>query len=142
MADDAHEEAALPTPDVSPNPETEPYWEAAAEGRLLVTGCNECGRVYHPPRARCPDCLSDDTEWVEASGEGEIYAHSVTRQMGPPYHEATPYVVAYVELAEGPRMLTNVVTDDPEALSVGQSVEVCFHETDDGEYAIPRFEPV
>jgi uncharacterized OB-fold protein len=142
MADDAHDGATLPTPDVSPNPETEPYWAAAAEGRLLVMGCNQCGRVYHPPRARCPDCLSDDTEWVEASGEGEIYAHAVTRQMGPPYAESTPYVVAYVELAEGPRMLTNVVTDDPEALSVGQAVAVVFDETDDGEYAIPRFEPV
>ena len=142
MSDDAHDGATLPTPDVSPNPETEPYWAAAAEGRLLVMRCDECDRFYHPPRARCPDCLSENTEWTEASGEGEIYAHSVTRQTGPPYDEATPYVVAYVELEEGPRMLTNVVTDEPEALSVGQSVEVVFHETDDGEYAIPRFRPV
>jgi uncharacterized OB-fold protein len=136
------DETTLPTPDVSPTPETEAYWEAAAEGRLLVTECTDCGRVYHPPRARCPDCLSEDTEWVETHGEGEVYAHSVTRQTGPPYDDATPYVVAYVELAEGPRLLTNIVTDDPGALSVGQPVEVCFHETDDGEYAVPRFEPV
>lgn len=136
------DETTLPTPDVSPTPETERYWQAAAEGRLLVMECADCGRVYHPPRARCPDCLSGDTGWVETRGEGEVYAHSVTRQTGPPYDDATPYVVAYVELVEGPRLLTNIVTDDPEALSVGQPVAVCFHETDDGEYAVPRFEPV
>ena len=134
--------ADLPNPNVSPTPETERYWEAAAEGRLLVMHCPDCDDYYHYPRARCPDCLSDGTEWLEAAGEGEIYSYTVTRQMGPPYDDATPYVVAYVELAEGPRMLTNVVADDPDSVSVGQPVEVVFHDTEDGEYAIPRFEPV
>jgi hypothetical protein len=130
---------ALPRPEPPVNPETEPYWAAAAEGRLLLGECVDCGLVFHYPRARCPDCLGE-TEWVESEGTGEIYAHTVTRQTGGEYADATPFVLAYVELDEGPRVMTNVVTDDPGGLAVGQPVEVVFHEA--GDYAIPRFEPV
>lgn len=138
----------LPTPTPDVNPETEPFWEATADGQLLIQQCGECDRVYYYPRSRCPDCGADTTEWVEASGRGEIYSYTITRGgVGNPYAGATPFVLAYVELEEGPRMLTNVVgvdlDDGNDPLSVGRTVEVVFDDTDDeeNEYALPRFTP-
>jgi uncharacterized OB-fold protein len=129
-----------PLPDVTP--ESEPYWEAAAEGRLLVRECNDCGLVFHYPRTICPDCTSEDVDWVEASGEGTVYTYSVTRQMSGWPEADLPLVVAYVELAEGPRMLTNLVDCAPEAVSVGDEVAVKFVETIEDGIAIPVFCPV
>lgn len=142
------DESGLPTPSPRANPETEPFWEATADGQLLLRRCGECDQYYYYPRAHCPECHADTTEWVEASGRGEIYSYSITRGgVGEPYAAATPFVLAYVELEEGPRMLTNVVGIDLEGgeePAVGQAVEVVFEDTDDDEndYALPRFRPV
>lgn len=125
-------------PDVSP--ETKPFWDATKDDRLLLSHCPACERAIWYPRARCPHCLSVETEWIEASGVGTIYSHSHVHQAAGTFGDAAPYVIAYVELAEGPRMLTNIVDADPERLSVGQPVEVVFHETE-GEYKLPRFTP-
>ena len=128
-----------PVPEVTP--ETEPYWSAAAEGRLLLNECGDCGLVYHYPRAHCPDCFGDDVEWTEAAGAGEVYSYSVARTMSGWPEEDLPPVVAYVELDEGPRVMTNVDAA-PEAVEVGTRVEVAFVETDDEDVAIPLFRPV
>ena len=127
-----------PTPEVTP--ESERYWRAASEGRLLVSECGDCGLVYHYPRARCPDCLSDAIEWVEAAGTGEIYAHSTAPSVAGWPDEDLPLVVAYVELDEGPRLMTNVDAD-PEAVGVGTRVRVEFVDTDDPDVAVPVFVP-
>ncbi len=124
-----------PIPEVTP--ETAPYWEAAAEGRLLVRECPDCGLVFHYPRALCPDCFAE-AEWKEAAGTGEIYSYSATESADGWPEEALPLVVAYVELDEGPRMLTNVHAD-PADLEVGMAVEVTFVETDESDVAIPVF---
>lgn len=132
-----------PVPDVTP--ETERYWTAAAEGRLLLRECAACGLTYHYPRARCPDCLSDDVAWVEASGRGEVYTYSVAHRMEGWPDDDLPVVVAYVELAEGPRVMTNVDAD-PGGVAVGTPVEVAFVDVEgDGEgedIAVPVFVPV
>lgn len=127
-----------PVPDVTP--ETEPFWEGAADGRLLLSECQDCGLVYHYPRALCPDCFSEDVEWIEADGEGEVYAYSVTRTMSGWPEDDLPLVVAYVELDEGPRLLTNVDAD-PDAVDVGTCVTVRFEETEDEAVAVPVFAP-
>src|SRR5262245_27010674 len=85
-----------------PFPETMRYWEAAAEGKLLLKQCNACGEYHFYPRALCPFCFSDKTEWREAAGTATIYSFSVTRRA------EVPYAIAYVTLAEGPRMVTNI----------------------------------
>ncbi|MDS0474412.1 Zn-ribbon domain-containing OB-fold protein [Natrinema sp. 1APR25-10V2] len=125
-----------PVPDVTP--ETERYWEAAAEGRLLVRECQDCGLTYHYPRALCPDCFSDDVDWVEAAGTGEVYSYSVARSMSGWPDDDLPLVVAYVELDEGPRMVTNVDCD-PDEVTVGSRVEVRFADVDAEDVAIPVF---
>jgi len=129
---------ALPRPAPPVNPETEPFWAAAAEGRLLVGYCPACDLHFFYPRARCPDCLGE-ADHAESEGVGEVYSYTVVRQAAGEYAEATPFVLAYVELAEGPRLLTNLVDVDPDAVTVGRDVEVCFQ--DAGEYAVPRFRP-
>lgn len=131
----------LPAPAPSVSPETERFWEATADDTLLVRRCTDCGAVHHPPRAICPDCHSEDTEWAEASGRGTVYTYSVVRQNWGPFGEATPYVFAYVELAEGPRLLTNVVDADIDTLEIGQAVKAVFDATGEGP-KLPRFTPV
>lgn len=116
------------------NLESEAYWRAANEGRLLVKYCVECGEPHCYPRALCPFCMSERTEWRQASGRGRIYSFSVMRRADP------VYAIAYVTLEEGVTMLTNIVGADPDALSVGQEVEVAFGASANGQ-AIPLFRP-
>jgi uncharacterized OB-fold protein len=121
--------------------ETERYWEAASEGTLVYRECNECGLKFHYPRALCPDCLSDDVDWEEAAGTGEVYTYTLMHQLSGWPDEDLPLVVAYVELDEGPRMMTNVVDVDAEDVSIGDRVQVKFVETEEETVAIPVFEP-
>ena len=128
-----------PLPDVTP--ETAPFWEGATEGEFRLNACQECGLVYFYPRALCPDCFSDDVDWVSAAGTGEVYSYSVLRQMSGWPEEDLPVINAYVELEEGPRVFTNVVDCDPEDVEVGTPVEVRFEDTEEPDVAIPVFEP-
>jgi uncharacterized OB-fold protein len=107
----------------------------------VLNECGNCGLLYHYPRAQCPDCFSDDVRWIEAAGTGEVYTYSVARTMSGWPEADLPLVVAYVELDEGPRVLTNVDAD-PEAVAVGMRVEVTFAGTDVEDVAVPLFEPV
>ncbi len=101
--------------------ENEPYWEAARNGKLLIKHCNSCQKNHFYPRSICPFCFSSDTSWLESSGKGTIYSHSTT------YMEAEPYILAFVTLAEGPTMLTNIVGSTPP--KIGQSVSLQYLET-------------
>ncbi len=130
----------LPTPTPHPNLETQRFWDATLEGRLELPRCTSCEFVIWYPRELCPECGSTDGEWFEASGRGEVYSFSVTRRMPGRWGKAAPFVLAYVELDEGPRMMTNIVDCDPDTVTVGQRVEVVFHPTEDGP-SIPRFRP-
>jgi len=111
-----------------------PYWDACKEGKLLVKKCNACGDAYHYPRPFCPFCMSDDTSWLETSGEGEIYTFSVARRA------PIPFALAYVQLKEGPKMLTNIVDCDFDALECGQKVTLAFSPTEGGP-PVPVFKP-
>lgn len=122
----------IPAPRVLP--ETLPYWQAADEGRLLVKRCRACGECHHYPRDICPHCLSEDTEWVQAAGTGEIYSFST---MGK--GEAA-YTLAFVTLQEGVTLMTNLVDCDPAQVRIGQSVRVVFRPSDGG-HAVPMFTP-
>jgi len=118
------------------NPGDERYFEAAAQGRLLVGKCRSCGEYHHYPRALCPFCLSDQVDWVDAKGTGEIYTFSITRRGGP-----VPYCIAYVKLDEGVSMMTNIVDCDLDTIRIGQRVKVAFRKTEGG-LAMPVFAPV
>ena len=128
----------LPAPEPDVTEETAPFWDAAADGRLSLPRCRSCGTYVWYPRGHCTTCHSTDLEWVDVSGRGHIYSFSIIRKAPGPWSEHVPFVLAYVELDEGPRLLTNVLTDDVEALAIDDPVEVVFHPTPEGR-ALPRF---
>jgi uncharacterized OB-fold protein len=132
---------ALPTPSPAISPETEEFWAATTQGKLLLRRCDECQTIIWYPRPFCPACGSLKTSWTEASGRGTVYTFTVVHRSGVPgYREALPYVVAYVELAEGPRILTNIVDCEPDQVKVGMGVRVVFNDTGQGS-ALYRFRP-
>lgn len=125
--------------------ETRGYWEGAGRGELVLQRCDACGTVQHKPRAICASCMADAPRSFVASGRGSVYTYTVTHQNQlPPFAAACPYVMAYVELDEGPRLLTHIVGCDPADVRVGMPVVVDFQpqERTDGEvFAVPRFRP-
>ena len=126
------QERKIPAPPVSP--ETEAFWDAAADGRLMIKKCAGCGQAHYYPRALCPFCGSDRTEWLRASGRGTIYSYSVMRRV------PVPYALAYVTLEEGVTMMTNIVDGDLDRIRIGQAVKVVFRPTDGGP-PVPMFAP-
>ena len=131
----------LPTRVPEATPETEPFWAAAADGRLVLPRCDACATVIWYPRALCPACGSQSVTWFEASGTGTVYSCTVTRRGEGGWRDAVPYVLAYVELDEGPRVLTNVVGCDPDEVHIGQAVTAVFERAEEGEGALLRFRP-
>jgi uncharacterized OB-fold protein len=116
------------------NVESNAFWDAALQGRFKVPTCSACGNAHWYPRAICPFCEGGNVEWHDASGKGSIYTFSVMRRA------KEPYVIAYVTLAEGPTMMTNIVDCDFDALRIGQPVSVVFKDTENGP-PVPMFKP-
>ena len=128
----ANAQRTIPAP--APSPETQAFWEGAAQGKLLIKKCRACGQTHYYPRALCPFCFSDATEWQAAAGTGTLYSYSVMRRA------EVPYAIAYVTLDEGPTMMTNLVDCDFDALRIGQRVKLTFTPTDGGP-PVPTFTP-
>ncbi len=121
--------------------DTRPFWDAAADGRFLLRRCNSCGAVHHYPRPFCPSCWSDDVAWIEASGQATLYTWSTVHMNDlPPFAERLPYIAAVVDLAEGPRVMTNLVDCDDTELTIGMALEVRYRALDDSITA-PVFAP-
>lgn len=116
------------------NPENQAFFEAAREGRLLLGRCTACGELHYYPRAVCPFCASERTEWIAAQGRGTIYSYSVMRRIAP------PYAIAYVTLEEGVTMLTNLVDCDFDRLRIGDPVRLVLKPGEGGQM-IPMFAP-
>ena len=124
-----------------PDELTAPYWAAAGEHRLAVQRCESCGRLAHPPVARCPACHGDTFAWPAMSGRGRLHTYTVATHSVHPVSEGhTPYVIALVELEEGPRILTNLRGIEPDAVRVGMELQVTFEDVGDG-LALPQFVP-
>lgn len=110
--------ASAPLPDPGPDP----FWAAAADGRLVVQHCQSCGRRQFYPRPLCLGC-GQMPEWLEASGDGTVYTFTVIRQNGAPgFAKRLPYVVAMIDLAEGPRMMGNVIGCGLDDVHIGMAV--------------------
>ncbi len=100
-----------------------PYWDALEAGLLRYQHCRGCGQNQLPPRHECTTCLGDDIEWRSATGRGRLISWvEYHRAYDPAFADAVPYNVAIVELEEGPRLVTNIETQDPEALRIDQPV--------------------
>jgi uncharacterized OB-fold protein len=130
-------------PRPAPSPVTRPFWEATGEGRFLIQRCRNCSSPTFYPKATCPTCGSVDLAWEEASGRGEVHTFTIARRpTHPAFGGEGPYVIAVVELAEGPRVTTNVIGCEPEDVKVGMAVEVTFEEKGEDGFALPLFQPV
>ena len=123
----------IPAP--QPNVENQRFFDAAAQGKLLIGQCDACGQPHYYPRALCPFCMAETT-WVESSGKGEIYSLSTMRRGA-----GAPFTLAYVTLDEGPAVLTNIATDDHDGLHIGQRVQVTFVASDGDGPSVPMFAP-
>jgi len=116
------------------------FWSAAAEGRLIVQRCPACGERQFYPRTLCTTCGASP-EWEEASGRGVVHTFTVIRQNGSsPFREELPYVVAMIELDEGPRMMGNVTGCAPGDVFVGMPV-VAYAVMVADKAAVPFWEP-
>ncbi len=113
---------------------SEPFWEGAKQGKLMLPNCKSCGRVHWYPRLICPFCHATDLEWIQASGEGQIHTYAVQHRAFGGWAEEAPFVTAFIDLDEGDRMLTvlrGVDPAKPEDIKIGAKVRVEFEEADD-----------
>ena len=129
------------------------YFEAAAQHKLVMKKCKDCGLMRFPPGAGCPRCQSLTWEWQEVSGKGTIYSYEiVTQAIQPAFRDWVPYPVILVELDEqrgiptadeGLRIVTNLVDaqlnpEKEENVAIGKRVEVVFLDIGEG-FALPQF---
>ena len=128
-----------------PEPNTEPFWEGAKNGELKYQQCSDCNEVIFYPRLICTNCGGLNLDWKTSKGEGVVYTYSVVRQnRNPAFSDLGAYAVAYIDLDEGFRMMSNVVgvADPTKDVMIGQRVKVEFEKQDSGDYPIPVFRPV
>lgn len=129
----------LPNPDEA---DTAEFWRKTKDKVLGYQHCDDCGTVVFYPRHHCTGCLGANLTWQASAGEGSIYSYSIIRQSYHPFFRSqVPFAVAWVDLDEGPRMLTNITgVEDPATLEIGQRVRVVWEEHE--ALNIPLFEPI
>ena len=129
---------AVPVP--QPTPVTQPFWDATKDHRLMLQRCAN-GHVFYYARTHCPECLSNEVDWVQASGRGKLYSYTVARRpQSPEFAEDVPYIIAAITLDEGPRMTSLLVEADPDNVAIDGPVEVTWDDLD--ELSMPYFRPV
>jgi uncharacterized protein len=125
-----------------PTKETEKYWEGCRNHELLIQQCSNCGVHQFYPRMMCTNCSSRRMKWVRSSGRGKVVSYtSIYRAPSKAYMEETPYVLAIIQLEEGPTMMSNIVQCKPEDVLVNMIVEVVFEDWSE-EISIPMFRPI
>jgi hypothetical protein len=127
----------LPSPIV--NPDSKVYWDGARQDRLMIRKCKACGLTHFLPRYLCPACWSTELDWMQASGLGTVHSFTVIRRAPlPAFSGRVPYVVALIDLDEGPRMMANILGDDALQTRIGDRVEACFEDRGEGA-KVPQF---
>jgi uncharacterized OB-fold protein len=122
---------APPKPVPAPNAETQVFWEKVNEDQLWLQRCKDCDQgVFFYPRYFCPNCLSKNVEWFQASGKGKLHTYMINHRPPPAFMNEAPYAIAIVELDEGPRMMTNIhgIENTPEKLVLDMPLRVVFEE--------------
>lgn len=131
------EQGIEPIPDES----SAPYWEGIRNGKLLLQRCKACGTLQFYPRSMCVACLTPDPDWVEATGRGNIHTFStVHRTSDERFSHLVPYILAIVELDEGPRMMARILARSQEQIRCDDPVRLVFEKT--GNYTLPQFVPL
>jgi len=130
---------AKPIP--TPSEDSRPYWEAVRNHELKLQQCRECSAFRFPPAEVCSECTADAYDWQPVSGKGRVFSFVIYyRAYHPGFRDELPYVVAVIELDEGPRMLSNVIGCKPEEVRCDMPVAVTFEDITD-EASLPRFQP-
>jgi uncharacterized OB-fold protein len=124
-----------------PTPVSRPYWDAARRGELMIQRCEACSSYVFYPRVHCPSCGAPDPAWQRVSGRATLYSYVINHLPAPGFEGDVPYVIAVVELEEGPHMLTNLVdvAPDPAVLELDMPLTVVFTERDGT--VLPMFRP-
>lgn len=120
--------------------DSQEWWAAIQDGTLLVSTCRSCERKWLYPRPFCPYCWSEQVSAEPAGGRATLYTWTVIHQNAAPFGDRTPYVVAMVDLAEGPRLMSNIENCSPDALAAGLELILDFRHDDDG-FIVPIFTP-
>ena len=124
-----------------PNHDDKIFWESCNNHELRFQKCQHCGFVRWPPSIICPECYSEEAYWITATGKGKVYTYAVYHQAYHPAFEGElPYVIAVVELAEGPHLLTNIVNCSPDEITCEMPVVVTW-ENISKEFSLPKFKP-
>ncbi len=122
--------------------ETKPFWDGTKKHELLIQRCVDCGTFQFYPRSKCIHCMSDNTEWVRASGKAKVYSFTIAyRPARPAFVNDVPYNIAIIELEEGVRMTSNIVECKNEDIKVDMPVEVMFEDVTP-EITLPKFKPI
>ena len=123
-------------------PLTQPYWDAARQERLVFQQCRQCGTSWHPPMPLCPNCHSTDFEWRAAAGGGTVYTFTIVyHPTHPAFNDKVPYVVAVVELDEGPRVVVNIKECEVTEVRGGMRVGIFFEAVAE-DVRLPQARPV
>ncbi|HUZ24145.1 MAG TPA: Zn-ribbon domain-containing OB-fold protein [Streptosporangiaceae bacterium] len=124
-----------------PTPETQPFWDGCAAGELRLQRCTDCSMPYFYPRPVCPACGSTRVEWFTASGRASLHSYVINHRPARGFENDAPYAIAVVQLAEGPRMMTNLtgVPNTPDDLVLDMPLRVVFEQR--GDMSLPVFTP-
>jgi uncharacterized OB-fold protein len=130
----------LPAPLI---PECQPYWDGLKDNKLMLPQCEDCNKPFFYPRISCPHCHSRNIAWMQASGKGKLYSFEIAYQkLNRRFNVPTPYILAMIELDEGPRMMSNLINVEanPDVVKCDMPVEVVFEKMTD-DITLPLFQP-
>lgn len=125
-----------------PTPDSRPFWNGLAEQKILLKHCRDCDCVFHYPRVTCPNCLSSDLEWKQASGQGTLYTYTISRRPTHPlFADEVPQFMAVVELAEGPRITSTLLNVPEDKIRIGMALTPVFEHNEKEKITLLRFQP-
>lgn len=133
-------ETKLPKPLPVATEDSQPFWEGCKSRELLIQRCDDCGHNRFPPSVICPRCMSMNAQWIKVSGKAKVYSWTIFHQVYYPAFDL-PYNVAIVELAEGPRMHTNIVGCKDEDIYIDMPLELVWEQIEDQDMFLPKFKP-
>lgn len=125
--------------DLLPEPTelSQPFHDGLAEGKLRLQHCPDCDSHQYPPEIFCYQCGSTNVTWKDASGKGVVHTFiTVHQRYHPVFADLIPYNVSVIELAEGPRIVSNVVSIDPHDVRIGMPVHAAPKQESNGRYAL------
>jgi uncharacterized protein len=137
--DALNESLPVPTPTVL----TQGFWESAKKGKLVFQYCSKCNTLQAYPKPWCSECGSEELSWKEMSGEGTVYSFTIPRQVvdnSLAFKDKLPFIIAVIELKEGPKFISNIIDLPPDNVRIGMKVRVTFEEFRE-EIVLPTFRP-